>query len=128
MRNHEALKARFSRDSISVRLGGIAANLARVESFSASAELSAAVERLIDESKYFIEWVAPDAPPDTQLYLIGVQRSLAQWQRDWHQLWNDPVRRLHLKTQAAAWAEELLNLSGLLGGNDATDSSVETAR
>jgi len=49
------------RDSLSIRIGGIAANLLRIKSFSGHSGHNSAVAKLIDESKFFIEWTAPEA-------------------------------------------------------------------
>ena len=60
MINAQAKKERFLRDPIPVRLGGLAANLARVDSFSQNPANQAAVFDLFEESKYFIEWTAAE--------------------------------------------------------------------
>ncbi len=60
MRDVRDIKDRYLRDPIPIRLGGIAANLGRVDSFSTNSANRDAVFRLLDESKWFIEWTAAE--------------------------------------------------------------------
>ncbi len=108
------LRERYLRDPMSVRLGGLAANLARVKSFSNHPAHGEAVESLLDESKYFIEWAAPEAALDTQAELVELQILLARWQRAWARIWADPQLRAGVAEQAGAWSARVLALSGLL--------------
>ena len=93
MRDWTAIRERYLRDPFPVRLGGLAANLARVKSFSDHPGHRDVVESLLDESKFFIEWTAPDARFDVQAELVELQLQLARWQRAWANIWADPVRR-----------------------------------
>jgi hypothetical protein len=79
----QAKKERFLRDPIPIRLGGLAANLARVNSFSGNSANQAAVFDLFEESKYFIEWTAAETEIDTAADLIDLQLQIAIWQRNW---------------------------------------------
>jgi len=45
---------------VSIRLGGLAANLARIESFSNDPKHDEVVLGLVRESQLFIEWTATD--------------------------------------------------------------------
>lgn len=114
MMNRETIRERYLRDPLPVRLGGLAANLARVESFSNHADHRAVVEYLLDESKYFIEWTAADADLNLQVELVEIQRQLAQWQRCWQDIWNNPIERATVAAQAGAWSKRVLEKSGLL--------------
>lgn len=58
MRKLENLRSRYLNDSISVRLGGLAATLARVASFSKNEGNRDAVLATLQESKWFIEWTS----------------------------------------------------------------------
>ena len=60
MRNWAAIRERYLRDSLPIRLGGLAANLARIKSFSDHPDHRDVIESLLDESKFFIEWTAPE--------------------------------------------------------------------
>ena len=113
MRDRTAIRERYLRDPFPVRLGGLAANLARVKSFSDHPGHRDVVESLLDESKFFIEWTAPDAGLDVQAELVELQLQLARWQRAWANIWADPVRRTTVAEQAAAWSKRVLEMSGL---------------
>jgi len=65
MKDWTAIRERYLRDNVPVRLGGLAANLSRIKSFSAHDASREAVESIIDESKFFIEWTAAEAQVGT---------------------------------------------------------------
>ena len=87
MRNQATIKERYLRDPLPIRLGGLAADLARVQSFSDNSNLRDAVEGLLDESRFFIEWMAPDAELEKQVVLVELQRQLTRWQHSWPHIW-----------------------------------------
>jgi hypothetical protein len=72
------------------------------------------VSKLLEESAWFIEWSAPDAPIDTQIQLVACQRDIARWRLSWKKIWSDETRRADVTHQAGAWSRRFLNLSGLL--------------
>lgn len=114
MRNRTAIRERYLRDPLPVRLGGLAANLARVESFSDHPEHGEVVERLIEETKFFIEWTAFDAGEGVREQLVAYQRQLALWQVTWAGIWSDLERRSAVAKQAGSWSRRILGMSGLL--------------
>ena len=114
MKNIDVIRERFLKDALPMRLGGLAANLARVESFSDHLHHQRVVERLLEESKFFIEWVAQDTSLEIQADLVQLQLQLACWQRQWPAIWADTVRRATVASQAGAWSARILKLSGLL--------------
>jgi len=83
MNDWSSRRERYLRDALPIRLGGLAANLARVKSFSDHPDHREVVESLIDESKFFIEWAAPDADLLVQAALVELQVQLACWQHAW---------------------------------------------
>jgi hypothetical protein len=113
MTNQETIKERYLRDSLPVRLGGIAANLARVKSFSNHDAHREVVESLIDESKFFIEWTARDAELNVLVELVELQRQLARWQLEWTHIWEDVEQRKSVAQRAGIWSMRLLEMSGL---------------
>jgi hypothetical protein len=115
MKNRDAIQERYLRDPLPIRLGGLAANLARVESFSNHPDHCEVVEHLLEESKYFIEWTALDASLGLQAELVELQRLLAQWHYKWMDIWADPGQRAVVAKQAGAWSRKVLENSGLLG-------------
>ncbi len=104
---------RYLSQSIPIRLGGLAADLARIASFI-EIHGDAAVESLLDESRAFIEWVAPELPIDDAARLVEIQRALTHWRHNWAQAQKDPDERERLAKQARAWSDEVLVMSGLL--------------
>lgn len=107
-------KNRFLRDPWPIRLGGLAANLARVKSFSRNHANQDAVFDLFEESKYFIEWTALDTELRITLELIELQLQIALWQQEWQKNWDDPNARESLVQTSSDWSRRLLERSGLL--------------
>lgn len=114
MRDWTAIRERYLRDELPIRLGGLAANLARIKSFSSHAANREAVEGLIDESKFLIEWTAPEAEIDTAAELVELQLQLALWQGNWASIWADTAQRMRIAEQSRMWSERVLDMSGLL--------------
>jgi len=114
MKDWKAIQKRYLQDPLPLRLGGIAANLARIKSFSDHPGHCDAVESLLNESKFFIEWTAPDAGLKLQAELVELQLELACWQLNWKKIWNDPMERAAAAGRARTWSERILEMSGLL--------------
>lgn len=114
MKEQAAIQERYMQDALPIRLGGLAANLARIESFSDHPDHREVVERLLEESKFFIEWTTPEVSLDVQAELVELQRQLARWQHRWADIWADPAERAAVAKQAGAWSKRVLELSGLL--------------
>ena len=110
MKNWTSRHERFMRDVNPVRLGGIAANLARISSFSNDPEHTRAVLGMIEESKWFIEWAGPSLEIDVAARLAEIQVSLAMIESRI----NQGMPASEIADQAACWSEEILNMSGLL--------------
>ena len=114
MKDWTQIRERYLRDDLPVRLGGLAANLSRIKSFSANEASQAVVESLIQESKMFIEWTAAQTEINTAEKLVELQVQLALWQLQWKSIWSDPSRRNQVAEQSAHWSKQVLELSGLL--------------
>ena len=114
VRDYTTIRKRYMRDSMPIRLGGLAANLARVKSFSNYADNDVLVNSLLDESKYFIEWTAAEADAEVTAELVQLQLQLARWQRKWPSIWADETQRMAMAETAKQWSERVLDLSGLL--------------
>ena len=104
------LRDRYLRDSLPIRLGGLAADLARIASFAENPKNTEVVASLLEEGKYFAEWTAPEASLEVQEQLAQVQLQLALWQRQW--LAGQAVPTIRIEAQR--WSEALLELSGLV--------------
>ncbi len=110
MRNIEAIKARYLQDDPQVRLGGIAANLARIASCSDHPDEWEAVQSMLEESRFLIEWTAAEAPLNVQAYLVELQIQLALWHHVWPKVCSNPQEREKLSRQAHSWSRNVLML------------------
>ena len=110
----DARKERYLRDPLSIRLGNLASNLARIRSIATQPELGEAAKRVVRESKHFVEWAGKDAELQVQIELLDLQKQLARWQYKWHEIWNDTEKRNLVAEQAGAWSQKILDRSGLL--------------
>jgi hypothetical protein len=105
----------YLRQTFPIRLGSLAADLARVASFAEINDVTA-VESLLEESTAFIEWCAPglvNEKIDDATRLVDIQRGLATWQLLWRKAQNESDQEKLLR-QARAWSDEVLAMSGLL--------------
>jgi hypothetical protein len=114
MKDWTAIRERYLRDSLPVRLGGLAANLSRIKSFAVQDASRDAVASMLDESKHFIEWTAAETEIQTAAQLVELQVQVARWQLTWTNVWNDPLQRKQLAEQSATWSKRVLEMSGLL--------------
>ena len=114
MKDWKAIQKRYLQDPLPLRLGGLAANLARINSFSDHPGHRDVVESLLNESKFFIEWTAPAAGLELQAELVELQVELACWELNWKNIWNDPLKRASAAGKARIWSERILGMSGLL--------------
>ncbi len=115
MDKKEDIQERYMQDDVPTRLGGLAANLSRIKSFSAHEANRDAVESLLDESRFFIEWTAAETGIDTAAELVELQIQLARWKRNWTKIWADSNQRHQVAEQAIQWSRRVLEMSGLLG-------------
>lgn len=114
MKNLNAIRERYLRDNLPIRLGGLAANLRRIKSFATHEANGEAVLGLIEESKFFIEWTAAEAEMEAAAELIELQVELAGWERNWENIWSNFERRQQVAEQSSRWSEKILEMSGLL--------------
>jgi hypothetical protein len=109
------IRERFLRDDVSVRLGGLAANLSRIKSFANNEKNKSLVESLIEESKHFIEWTAQETEIETAAKLVELQVELAVWQIRMNHIWLDADQRKQISEKSNNWSQQVLMASGLLG-------------
>lgn len=110
-----AIRERYLRDEVSVRLGGLAANLSRIKSFAHNEKNRSLVESLIEESKHFIEWTAQETEIETAAKLVELQVELALWQIRMNSIWLDADQRKQISEKSNNWSQQVLTASGLLG-------------
>jgi hypothetical protein len=114
MKDWNSLKQRYLSDATPTQMGGIAANLSRIKTLSQKAISCKTVEYLMQESKYFMEWVAKDLDIEIAAELVEIQRQLVRWQMHWVEIWGSPEERKKVADRSQLWAERILELSGLL--------------
>ena len=114
MGNWEDIRQRYLKDDVSVRLGGLAANLLRISSYSDRPEHGDVVSRLVHESALFIDWTAADVDAERLTELASLQRELSRWNWNWASLWSSADSRAELSRQAGEWSQRVLEMSGLL--------------
>ncbi len=107
-------KERYMQDALPIRLGGIAADLARIKSFSDISEHCEVVKNIVKECRFLIEWTAPDAKIDVGAVLAEIQLQLSLWLMSWEEKWSDPIKRSNMAKQSGKWSGQLLDISGLL--------------
>ncbi len=110
----EQTRLRFMQDDLPTRLGGLAADLMRVASSARRATGAKAVEKMLEESQYFIEWTAAELEPEKAVALVNMQRLIALWRRAWPEAQKDQYQRTILSVSAKQWADEVLNYSGIV--------------
>ena len=114
MKDWTNIRNRYLKDNLQIRLGGLAANLSRIKSFSLYNNNREAVESLIDESKFFIEWTAFDADINVAAELVELQVLLARWHYKFDTIWSQKIQLEQLVEQSSFWSRRVLELSGLL--------------
>jgi hypothetical protein len=114
MKNPDRRRARFLRDELPIRLGGVATNFARVASSARRDTGGAVVEEMLEESQWFIEWTAADAEPEIAAELVDIQRMIALWRKAWPEAQKHRTQRILLSVQAKKWSDQVLAYSGLL--------------
>jgi hypothetical protein len=113
MRDFAKVRERFMRDSLPVRLGGLAADLARVGSTAINPANARVVEGLLEEARRFVEWTAAETEPAVARQLVDLQVSLTLWLPAWLNNQTLPAHRALLAHQARNWSDQVLALSGL---------------
>ncbi len=114
MKNLKDIRERYLKEPFNRRLGHLASDLARISSFSENSMNKAAIEDMLEESKFFIEWTAPDASLQVQAFFSEIQPKLALWQYRLQQQRKSSLKMEELKTTSKSWSRQLLEISGLL--------------
>ena len=114
MRDLSEKQSRYLRDDVPIRLGNLASNLAHISSYAKSTNNPNAVERLLDESRFFIEWTAAETDLDTAAELVEIQVHLSWWYHHWKDEQTNPVQVSKITQECRAWSDRVLDLSGLL--------------
>lgn len=103
----------FVKDSIPIRLGKLANNLARIKSSYSDSIHEDVVKSLMRETMYFIEWIAPDIDIDNAFELANLGRFLTRWLFNWEQAWNDTKVKNQMIQELGTWSDSVLQMSKL---------------
>lgn len=114
MTDKEKKRERYLRDPLPRRLGGLAATLGRISSSARASNDPAVVRGLLEEAKYYIEWTAAEAEPETAAELVSMQTLITLWEKGWESAFQNISQRTLLSVQAKQWSDRTLDLSGLL--------------
>jgi dephospho-CoA kinase len=107
MKDREKLREQFVSHPVSVRLLSLVTHLARVESQAGDSAQSEAVQRVIRESMFFVEYIVPDVELNLQVELVELQRLLARWYHHWAEIQADEARRRAVAEQAGEWSKRI---------------------
>lgn len=114
MRNRNAIQKRFLKEPLPVKLGHLASNLSRISFFSqASNKNRQIINDVLEESKFFIEWIAPQTNVELAEWLAQIQIKLALWQLNWQRQKQLPQTRT-VSVLTKQWSSQLLKRAGLL--------------
>jgi len=112
VKNREVIKKRFLKDPLPLRLGNLASNLSRISFFSRTVTRNRELlNDVLEESKFFIEWVAPKADVELAGWLAQIQIKLSLWQSNWQMKQTRQIKQASVLTER--WSFELLKRAGL---------------
>lgn len=114
MNNLKERRERYMQDTLPIRLGGLAANLARISSFVKNSANLEVVKSIVEESKHFIEWTAKEMESEAAFELVELQIKLAVLQRSCKKDWSNEEKRLEIGLQVKGWSKSVLQNSGLI--------------
>lgn len=113
MNDLDSIKQRLLREEPRRRLGHLAADFLRIANFIESGSANEA-KPIIRESKWFVEWIAPEVDLETQELLVKAQSFLALRELQWLS-WIQNQREIQVTALTVRnWSNELLKLSGLV--------------
>jgi len=112
--NLDEIKSRYLREPFNRRLGHLASDLMRIAGFLDNIKNRKIVTDILEESKFFIEWAAPESPSHIQELFSEMQSRLALWHRHLLIAKEDPEEIKELAKSAKRWSAQLVQFSGLL--------------
>lgn len=113
MSKHAKLKEQFLHEPATTQLSTLATKFAKIDTHVNNIENELLVHQLIDESRFFIDWIAPSLHDfELQYQLAQYQRQLTQWFHHWETTWVDPIQRRNIATETNRWLEQVWQISG----------------
>ncbi|MCB0122282.1 MAG: hypothetical protein KDE58_08575 [Caldilineaceae bacterium] len=114
MNKRAKVKEQFLHEPVTIQLVALVTNLAKISAYINDTEKESLIRHLVDESRFFIDWMAPSLRDFEQQYqLAQYQRQLTQWLSQWETIWGDPIHRRNIATETARWSEQVWQISGL---------------
>ncbi len=104
----KSLRDRYQKMNWQQQLGNMASTLARISNNATVSEHDEVVVMCLREAACFIEWSAPNAPPERLLELATMQRELLAWQRAWPIEAARPLLALYARGQS----DRILQMAG----------------
>jgi len=114
MIHEHALKERYLRDAIPIRLGNLASSIKRLGYFLIKKKYDTTVNQLLQECWLFSNWTAPEADFETKTELAALQFDLERWQNNFQAMNGSEAWREAINAACEQWSNRLLELSGLL--------------
>ncbi len=114
MKDLEPIRQRLMREIPQKRLGHLAADLLRIANFIESGSADEA-KPIIRESKWFVEWIVPEADLETQQLLVTAQSFLARREIQWSSWIQNKQEVQGTASTVRNWSNELLKRGGFLG-------------
>lgn len=114
MTNFNTKQENFIINDVPTRLYHIATNLSEIKSLFMSNSHQESILALIQESKYFIEWVVPDMAPiniEQAAEIVDLQRVLTRWLSSWEKIWSDVTEKTKAIQQTDEWLSRVLEIS-----------------
>jgi hypothetical protein len=113
LKNRERKRERYLKDPLPIRLAGLAASLARITSSSRRPTGGEAVEELLEECQYYIEWTAAEAEPEIAGELVNIQILISLWRKIWENAQHYQTHRTLLSVQSKIWSDQVLGYAGM---------------
>ncbi|MFH1189648.1 MAG: hypothetical protein V1682_03035 [Candidatus Omnitrophota bacterium] len=114
MSNIDEIRIRYLKEPFDRRLGHLASDLMRISGFLDNTKNRKVVTDILEESKFFIEWAAPEAPLHIQELFSEIQSRLALWHRHLLMAKEDSREIEELVKNTKRWSAQLVQFSGLL--------------
>jgi hypothetical protein len=114
MQNRLTFEIEFRMNRLSVRLERLAAHFEELAQMLAQGGDSGSCLKSVQECKFFIEWTGIDLDVDNAYELLQMQRQLVQWQRNWDELFGQPVEAVQMAEQLRLWGEAARSMTTVL--------------
>jgi hypothetical protein len=113
------IKERYLKETVPMRLGHLASDLARIASLLEMRVGPETVRTVIKEGLCFVEWTAGDVDEETRSALIEIQRSLLKIDKDLGFFAGQSQRKIEVREWLRATSGNLLQKAGFLNDNPA---------